>query len=577
MSDAAATITARVEAVRGLMREEGLDGLLVRSADRFLNEYVPRAESTREWLTGFTGSMGEAFLTLDQAWVAVDGRYHLQADDETAGTPYAVEKVPFGTGVSSAVRELVKTAAAGGARRVGYEPDRLSARELEVLEEALAEASVELVPTLPSLPERARGAIDETRAPIRTVPDEAVGRSVGEKVALARPALEAAGVVAYVVQPLDALAYLTNLRGVDLPYQATFRGIGLLTLERVVLAVEPERVDPATREDRSGVLDLVGPGGWTGAIGAGDQVGYDPASTTAAVVSAIREAGGEPVSMPSPLDPMKARKTPAELGAMREAFVKADRVVAQAQAFVRARLDAGERVTEADLVEEVTRLFTASGAVGLSFKVIAAAGANGAHIHYSIPDPERVIQPQEMVLLDTGGYYAEGYATDLTRTFLAGSPELAPEATAEQRRVFTLVLKAAIAGMSARLPVGSRGDQLDALVRAPLWAAGLDFKHGTGHGVGINVHESPPRVSSKGGLVLEEGHVFSIEPGLYLEGFGGVRIENLCTVEPSPEHEGFLDVVPLTFSPLDHRLIDQALLEPSEKAWLEAYEARWEG
>ncbi|MCW8142016.1 MAG: M24 family metallopeptidase, partial [Planctomycetota bacterium] len=205
-----------------------------------------------------------------------------------------------------------------------------------------------------------------------------------------------------------------------------------------------------------------------------------------------------------------------------------------------------------------------------SFKVIAAAGKNGAVIHYGTPDPERVIRAGELVLLDTGAYYAEGYATDLTRTFLAGSRA---EATAEQRRYFTLVLKAAVAGMSARLPVGARGDQLDAITRAPLWAAGLDFNHGTGHGVGINVHESPPRVSPNGAVKLEEGHVFSIEPGVYLPDFGGVRIENLVTLAAALDAPGFLDVVPLTTSRLDERLFDQALLTEAERAWLARYAA----
>src|SRR5262249_6106150 len=153
----------------------------------------------------------------------------------------------------------------------------------------------------------------------------------------------------------------------------------------------------------------------------------------------------------------------------------------------------------------------------------------------------------ELVLLDTGAYYAEGYATDLTRTFLVGPKS--QKATPEQRRYFTLVLKSAIAGMRARFPVGTRGDQLDAITRAPLWAAGLNYNHGTGHGVGINVHEFPPRIGPNGTAVLEEGMVFSIEPGVYVEKFGGVRIENLCTLERVKNMSAMLQVRPLTFSP----------------------------
>lgn len=565
----AAEIVERVAAVRALLAAEGLDAVIVRSTDRFLNEYVPLAESTRAWLTGFTGSAGDAFLTRDEGWLALDGRYHLQGEDQLAGTPWSVDKVPLGTSISAAIAAKVREAAARGVRRVGYEPDRTSIRELEALVRALEGAGIELVPTLPSLPERARGSVSEPVAPVRAIAAAAVGASVSDKVAAARPALEAAGLDAFVVLRLDELAYLTNLRGGDFPYQATFRGLGLLLGDAVVLATDGHRLPVEVRADPA--VRVVALEAWSAALPPGAKVGYDPDGATVAVVQALRDAGAEPVAATSPLVAMKARKNEAELAAMRDAFRRADRVVEQAQAFVDARLAAGERVTEADLAAEVERLFLASGALGLSFRVIAAAGANGAHIHYSKPDPERAIAPGELVLLDTGGYYAEGYATDLTRTFVAGAPDLVPAATPEQRRIFTLVLKGAIAGMSARLPVGARGDQLDALVRAPIWAAGLDFNHGTGHGVGINVHEAPPRVSTKGAGPIEVGHVFSIEPGIYLPGFGGVRIENLCTALPAADAPGFLDVVPLTFAALDERLIDHAQLGPAEEAFL----ARW--
>ncbi len=564
----ASTTNQRVEAVRELMRAQAIDAVIVRSTDRYLNEYVPLEESTRAWLTGFTGSMGDALLTRDEGWLAVDGRYYLQGDQETAGTPFVVERVPLGTSLRTALFGLAKRAAQAGARRIAYEPDRFALKELDELTTLLQPTGAELVPTRPSLLEQARGPIEEPRRPIRGVDEQAVGATVAEKVARAREALERHDVQAYVVQHLDELAWVTNLRGDDFPYQATFRGIGVLTREAVLLAAAAERIPADVLAARAPALRLVDPGDWSAALPQGGRVGYDPDGVTADVVQAIRARGATPVPVPSPLGALKAKKNEAELKAMRAAFAKADAVVEAAQAYVHRRVDAGEPVTEADLAAEVERLFRASGATGLSFKVIAAAGKNGAIIHYGTPDPERVIREGELVLLDTGAYYAEGYATDLTRTFLAGSRAAA---TPEQRRHFTLVLKGAIAGMSARLPVGGRGDQLDALTRAPLWAAGLDFNHGTGHGVGINVHESPPRVSPNGPVKLEEGHVFSIEPGVYLPEFGGVRIENLVTLAPAPGAPGFMDVVPLTSSRLDERLFDQALLSEGERAWLATY------
>ncbi len=569
VSSRAETTTARVAALRALMAEAGLDAVLVRSADRYLNEYVPPAESTRIWVTGFTGSMGDALVARDRAWVVVDGRYHLQADDETAGTPFEVEKVQHGAGLRKALWEVARRAVDGGARRLGYEPDRFVPKELEELKKALEGTGAELVPTLPSLVERARGPVDEPARPVRSLPEAAFGATVADKVARLRPALEKAGVTRFVCIKLDELAWLANLRGDDFPYQATFRATGLLGLDRVVLAADRARVPAHALTERGAALEVVARDAWTAALTPGERVGYDPDGTTAAVVDALRAAGCEPVAMPSPIEPARATKNEAELAAMRRAFAKADAVVEAAQGFVHDRLARGERVTEADLADEVERLFLAAGATGLSFKVIAAAGENGAFIHYGPPSAERAIRAGELVLLDTGGYWPEGYATDLTRTFLAGAQA---EPSPAQQRMFTLVLKAAIAGMSARLPEGARGDQLDALCRAPLWAHGLDFAHGTGHGVGVNVHEFPPRVSPQANVKLEVGHVFSIEPGLYVAGTGGVRIENLVTVVPAPGHPGFLDIEPLTTSALDERLFDHELLTDAERAWLARYE-----
>ena len=242
------------------------------------------------------------------------------------------------------------------------------------------------------------------------------------------------------------------------------------------------------------------------------------------------------------------------------------RVVDRLQAWLSSSVSRGERVTEKDVARQTEALFLKSGAFGLSFKVIAAAGKNGAVIHYSTPDDERPIREGELFLLDTGAYYDGGYATDLTRTFLVGKGHV--KATDEQRRLFTVVLQGAIAGMSARFPQGATGEQLDALVRQPLWRAGLDYGHGTGHGVGVNVHEFPPRIAPGVRATVDVGQVFSIEPGVYLPGVGGVRIENLCTCV-ADEDPRFLRIQPLTFSPLDLRLIDKGRLTAHEKRFLQ--------
>jgi Xaa-Pro aminopeptidase len=405
--------------------------------------------------------------------------------------------------------------------------------------------------------------------PVRALDESKLDLTATQKVAKLAPELERLQLDALLVQTLDELAYLSNLRGSDIPFNSTFRGVGLLTPKRLTLGCKVSEVPAHVRQARLGAVEFVEEDGAWAQVKKGMRVGFDPRTVSARSRDRIVQAGAEAVSVESPVGPMKAKKGPRELKAMVAAFAKADKVVSTAADWLCTEVAKRNKVSEADFAEKVEALFTASGATGLSFKVISAAGRNGATIHYSHPNPRRLIKQGELMLLDTGAYYAEGYATDLTRTFLVGPKS--QKASKEQKYYFTLVLKSAIAGMRARIPFGTRGDQLDAITRAPLWYEGLNYNHGTGHGVGINVHEFPPRIAPQGTGILEEGMVFSIEPGVYLEKFGGVRIENLCTLERIKGMAGTLQVRPLTFSPLDQRLIDRKLLNEEERTWLAQY------
>lgn len=554
----------RLSTVRDLMRRASLTHLWVRSTDAHLNEYVPLEDSTRAWLTGFTGSAGEAIVSLDRAAVCVDGRYYLQADNEVK--EFSVVKVPLGTSLEqAALNELTANLHRGD--RVGYEPHRTSQFELERIKKVIEPTGAELVPTEPSLVEEARGDILIQAQPLRAMDEAKLDNTAKQKLALVQQSLGDLG--GYLVQTLDEVAYLTNLRGSDLPFQVTFRSVAFVHKGGAVVGVanptdELSRARPGFTFVPLALFEqTIAP------FVKGARVGYDPRLTTASRVSALERMGGDPVATPSPLGPMKAKKGKKELKAMVAAFAKADRVVAQAIAWLCDEVSKRKIVSEADFANKVHALFTASGAIGLSFEIISAAGKNGAIVHYSKPNPKRIIKQGELMLLDTGAYYDEGYATDLTRTFLVGPKS--QKATPDQKRYYTLTLKAAIAGMRAKVPVSARGDQLDAITRAPLWQHGLNYNHGTGHGVGINVHEFPPRIATTGTAVLEEGMVFSIEPGVYLERFGGIRIENLCTLERITGTPGYLQVRPLTFSPLDQRLIEKKLLNDEERAWLGQY------
>lgn len=576
---AAPPIAERLAGVRKRMAAAGVDVLLVRSTDRWLNEYVPLDESARVWVTGFTGSAGEVMITEDQAFLAVDGRYWTQAEQTVDPALYTVLRVPLGTGIDETLAERLRAlrdAAAPKKLVIGFEPDRVTTYTLEWLKKQLGDGA-SWKPLFPSPVEAARGAArpPAREGTIRVVDERKVGRTVEEKLEELGTKLESLGADALLVQRLDEIAYLSNLRGDELPYQATFKAVAIATRERLIVGMDPAKAKSPVRVARDDVMFVPEAELWTmvGRRSKRPRVLFDKAGSTELTRSLLEKTGAKLVFADSPVGPMKAKKNPAELAAMVGAFRRADAVVDGAARWLMNEVTAGRRVTEANFAEKVKSAFLESGATGLSFRVISAAGKNGAIIHYSDPNDRRVIKEGELMLLDTGAYYEEGYATDLTRTFLVAGPRAKGDAS--QRYYFTAVLKAAIAGMTAILPEGSKGGQLDAITRAPLWALGLNYNHGTGHGVGINVHEAPPRIGPNATSVLEEGFVFSIEPGVYLPDFGGIRIENLCVLEKAAKKPGFLAVQPLTFSPLDDRLIDPKLLAPSEKAFLRAYAKRY--
>ena len=581
-------IPARLAALRAKMRERGIDALLVRSTDRYLNEYVPNDESTRVWITGFGGSVGDAVVTGDRAVLFVDGRYTLQASQEAPD--YESRTVQIGTSIEGGWLKLLEELPAQGVRKVGVESDRIPAALFETLAAKAKELALEIVPTQPSLVEELRRAqgdvIPVRKAPIWSIDAALVGRTVKERLALGHPLLEREKLDGLLVTALDEIAWITNLRGLHFDYQATFRAQALVRKDEVIVAADARHLKKGAVVEEG--VRLVGEDGLADAIralalqkGGALRIGFDASMTPEATRAGLERLGCTVVQAASAFAYARTQKTAAELAHMVAAFERADAVVSRVKSWLCAGVSRGEKITEAMVADKTAALFKRSGAFGLSFKVISAAGKNGAVIHYSTPDDTTPIQEGQLFLLDTGAYYEGGLATDLTRTFLVGANHV--KASPEQRSMFTVVLQGAIAGMSARIPVGSTGEQLDALVRRPLWQAGLDYGHGTGHGVGVNVHEAPPRVAIGARVPLERGQVFSIEPGVYLPGIGGVRIENLVTLVDDPETppkgvpRTFLRVKPLTFSPLDARLIMKTMLTSEEVRFLRWFGAKTVG
>lgn len=549
--------------------EADVDAVLIRSTDNYFNEYVPLEKSIRAKFTGFTGSVGDALVTQHEAHLIVDGRYSLQAKKEAEG--YIVHVTTTTQSIESCLLQLLPNLLKKKGAKVAYDPATVDISLFERTEKALKNREAVLLPIAPTLwasllflPKA------EEISKIWEAPKSLCGLSLAEKIqSLATDFDE--GLAGFLIVKLDDIAWLTNLRGTYFPFQMTFPSIACLKQDQVLLGtvIEAESLSSTHLKvvKEAEFFDHL-----PSFLGHNAEVGVDKKETSKAHEMALQKAGFRIREKGNPVQARKANKNEQELHHLRMAFKKADEVVWRTQESI-AQIYQGEgQVSEADVDRIVRDQFHLSGAIALSFRPICAAEKNGAYIHYGSPDNQTKLKEGTMFLLDTGGYYEGGFATDLTRTFLLGPNG---KATPEQKEMFTLVLKASIAGMSARIRRGTTGQQLDAIVRACLWQRGLDFAHGTGHGVGINVHEFPPRIAPGSSTVLMEHQVFSIEPGLYFAGIGGVRIENLVTVVKDPDNENFLRILPLTFSPLDKRLIDDAMLDAYEKSFLKYYDEEW--
>ena len=383
-------MAGRLERVRAAMRAKGVDALVVRGTDAYLSEYVPEAESGRVWLTGFTGSLGDALVTHAAAWLFVDGRYHVQADRELDPAHWTAVKNPLGVANESAcatkLAELASALPDPQVLSVGYEPGRYSVNGWNSFRNELAGVPVRWVPLDPSPVAEARGPVAPTvtgSGQLRVVDESSLGRTVDEKVALVAAWLSQKRADALLVTKLDELAWLSNLRGEEMPYQATFRALGLVTRAALHLSVHVAPVTDAVRSARPTVrfCDDDALAQLLSSLGAGGKkprVALDPASVSAGMRDRVEALGMDVLAVASPVVATKAKKTEAELAAMKRALRRADGVVAGAQAWLNEQVGRGERVTEVGFAAQVERMFRAAGAVGLSFKVISAFGTNGA-------------------------------------------------------------------------------------------------------------------------------------------------------------------------------------------------------
>lgn len=569
-------VSERIDAVRAQMKEHELDAWLVPSTDPHLSEYVPECWQRRAWVSGFDGSAGDVVITADRAGLWTDGRYFLQAGQQLEGSGVELMKIGI-NGVPTIEEFLVETLGEGAV--VGADPRVLSVNRAENLGHALGQAGRRLRLTTTNLVDRVwKDQPPMPREPLRVQPKRYTGETLAQRLGRVRAAMARVSADAHVLSALDAIMWTTNLRGRDVECNPV--AISYLTIEKdaATLFVDPAQVTPAVerhlgrhvqlrpyRDAGKGLRELAARSGC---------VWVDDGDCTRWVLDRLK--GTRLHRAPSPVTAMKARKNATEQAGMRAAHVR------DGVAMVRFLRWLDENVGRTPITEISAagqlQQFRAEGELfqGLSFHTISGYAAHGAIIHYSVDAETDVpLEPRGIYLVDSGAQYLDG-TTDITRTVLLGG-----RATRAQKERFTRVLMGHIELGRARFPEGTRGLRLDTLARMHLWEAGMDYRHGTGHGVGahLNVHEGPVSIGPRcTGVPLEAGQVLSNEPGYYEDGAYGIRIENLVLVcedeKFSSAHERWYRFEDLTLCPIDQRLIEPSLLGSAHRKWLDDYHRR---
>ncbi|MCP5285207.1 MAG: aminopeptidase P family protein [Burkholderiaceae bacterium] len=564
----------RIQRVQDALATAGADALLVPSSDPHLSEYLPERYQGRQWLSGFTGSMGTLVVTRGQAAVFADSRYWTQAEAELAGTGIDLVKIASGASAEH-VDWLAGTVPRGGTVLVDGQVLGLAAAQQ--LRERLQSAGVALRTDVDLLQQAWPGRPALPAAPVyeHSAPFAPVTRA--SKLAAVRAAMADRGASHHLVSTVDDIAWITNLRGSDVHYNPVFLAHLLIAQDTATLFVGAGKVDAALAAtlaaDGVVLADYDATAATLAALPADATVLLDPRRVTLGLRQAIAQAHVVEATNPSTL--AKSRKTADEAAHIREAMAEDGAAMCEFYAWFEAALARGEPMTELTVDEHLSAARARrSGFVGLSFPVIAGYNANGAMPHYrATPASHARIEGDGLLLIDSGGQYLGG-TTDITRVWPIGT------VSAEMKRDYTLVLKGTLNLSRARFPRGTASPMLDALARAPLWAENLEFGHGTGHGVGyfLNVHEGPQSISKAvptPDMAMQPGMITSIEPGLYRPGRWGVRIENLVLNVSAGESEfgEFLAFETLTLCPIDTRCIERSLLRADEIDWLNAYHA----
>ncbi|WP_349743954.1 aminopeptidase P family protein [Roseateles cavernae] len=582
MDTRSSPITLRIERVRDALRASGTHAALVPSADPHLSEYLPERWQGRQWLSGFSGSMGTLVVTLERAAVFADSRYWSQAERELAGTGVELVKIP--TGAATHYIEWIAEQLQPG-QALAVDGQVLGLALAQQLRAAMLRAGIKLRTDVDVVESAWEGRAGLPAAAIyeHLPPHAAVSRA--DKLAQVRAGMAAVnggqGASHHFISTVDDIAWLLNLRGADVDYNPVFLAHLLLDAHSATLFVGagklPAELQARLAADGVRVADYAQAPQALAALPAEAVLLLDPKRVTLG----LREAAPDEVRVVESINPStlaKSRKTAAEAGFVREAMAQDGAAMCEFYAWFEAAQARGERITEITIDEKLTaERVKRPGFVGLSFPTIAGFNSNGAMPHYrATPESHAEIRGDGLLLIDSGAQYLGG-TTDITRVWPIG------QVNAAQKRDYTLVLKGMINLSRAVFPRGTLSPMLDALARVPMWEQGLDFGHGTGHGVGyfMNVHEGPQSISKAvpdANMAMEPGMITSNEPGVYRPGQWGVRIENLILNVPhdTPEQGQFGDMLrfeTLTLCPIDTRCIDLSLMRSDEIDWLNRYHA----
>jgi len=565
-------IDSRLAAVRERMAERNLDALVVPRADEYLGEYIPERNERLRWISGFTGSAGVAVVLRERAAIFVDGRYTVQARRQVPEALFEMLHLVDTPHMSWLAGQLAEGA------RVGYDARMHSLNWRGAALDALSGKGAELVEVEDNLidlcwEDRPRPEI----RPAMLLAETYTGRSSAGKRAEIGAAVADRGAEAALVFAADSVAWLLNIRGRDIPCLPLVLGFALLHGDgRMQFFTDPAKIPEGFAEHVGEGVEVLPESAAAACFErlAGCRVLADPAAASAWCHLGLERAGAEVVAGDDPVSMPKACKNPTEIEGMRASHIRDGVAEAKFLAWLDAEVAAGRLHTEGELAERLYRFRAAAELFQEpSFDTISAAAGNAALCHYNHLDAGEVtaLKMDSVYLVDSGGQYLDG-TTDITRTVAVGDPG------DEVRRRFTLVLKGHIALGRAVFPEGTNGAQLDALARQYLWREGLDYDHGTGHGVGafLSVHEGPQRIAKAGGgYALKPGMVLSNEPGYYKDDSYGIRCENLLVVRESDRGDGdgprMLEFEVLTMAPFDTRLVDAALLAEDEIEWIDDY------